>query len=407
MNNLDTLVNKVMEHRAKTLASKTGLVVLIEPVSRCNLACRYCAADGWKQNEKLRIIPKETLDDYLTKVADFIVRYNTAAYIAMHGYEPLQAGIETYVYVQDKVNELGIRDRVRLITQTNGVLMNDEWAEFFVKNDWRVGFSIDGPREYHDAMRVFQNGKGSYDLAMRGVKIYMEKSRSPVGIISTITSAYRKPSLDESVKIYYNWLLENNIGSTLLHIASVDPRNPFSKMIAMTDEEYAKWFITLYHIWANRNDGLRVSPFDHIIETMIKGSAPYKLCYLRNGCWRVVGINADGIIHLCDRYSYIGKHISEYKTLDDFLFKDPEMRKQALRPYMLRMYDNECSKCRYFKICQGGCTNEAIYNYYATGQAIFGVPQWTRTQHCTFYKALLSEIEKDLRSRGIELALAR
>jgi len=407
MNNLDALVNRVMKHRAKTLATKTGLVVLIEPVSRCNLACRYCAADGWKQNEKLRIIPKETLDDFLTKVADFIVRYDTRASIIMHGYEPLQAGIETYAYVQDKVNELGIRDRVKLLTQTNGVLMNDEWAEFFVKNGWGVGFSIDGPKEYHDAMRVFPNGRGSYDLTMRGIKIYMEKSGSSVGIISTITSVYRKPSLEESAKRYYNWLLENNIKSSILHIASIDPRNPFSKMFAMSDEEYAKWFIIVYRIWADRNDGIELVTFMDIIETMIKGAAPYRACYLRNGCWRIIGINTDGIMHLCDRYSYVGKHVSQYKTLDDFLFKDPELRKQALRPYMLRMYDSECSKCRYFKICQGGCTNEALYNYYATGQAIFGVPQWTRTQHCTFYKMLFNEIEKDLRSRGIELALAR
>jgi len=366
MNNLDALVDKVMEHRAKTLASKTGLIILIEPVSRCNLACRYCAADGWKQGEKLRKIPKEILDDFLTKVADFLVRYDTRASIAMHGYEPLQAGIETFAYVQDKVKELGIRDRVRLITQTNGVLMNEEWADFFVKNGWGVGFSIDGPKEYHDAMRVFPNGKGTYDLAMRGLRIYAEKSKSSVGIISTITAVYRKPSLEESAKRYYDWLLENNIKNPRLHIVSIDPRNPFSKMFAMTDEEYAKWFITLYHIWANRNDGIILEPFDDIIEAMVNGVASYGVCYLRNGCWRVVGINADGIMHLCDRYSYIGKHISQYKTLDDFLFKDPELRKQALRPYMLRIYDSKCSKCKYFKICQGGCTNEALYNYYAT-----------------------------------------
>ena len=44
--------------------------------------------------------------------------------------------------------------------QTNGTLVDPEWAEFFRENDVLVGISIDGPQVLHDAYRVNKGGKG-------------------------------------------------------------------------------------------------------------------------------------------------------------------------------------------------------------------------------------------------------
>ena len=35
--------------------------------------------------------------------------------------------------------------------QTNGTLIDEEWARFFKENEFLVGLSIDGPRELQDA----------------------------------------------------------------------------------------------------------------------------------------------------------------------------------------------------------------------------------------------------------------
>ena len=53
--------------------------------------------------------------------------------------------------------------------QTNGTLLDEEWAAFFKENDFLVGISIDGPREIHDAYRVNKGGQGSFDQVMRGL----------------------------------------------------------------------------------------------------------------------------------------------------------------------------------------------------------------------------------------------
>lgn len=43
--------------------------------------------------------------------------------------------------------------------QTNGTLLDDEWAVFLVGNQFLVGLSIDGPAKLHDAYRVDKKGE--------------------------------------------------------------------------------------------------------------------------------------------------------------------------------------------------------------------------------------------------------
>ena len=54
--------------------------------------------------------------------------------------------------------------------QTNGTLVDEEWAAFFKENDFLVGISIDGPRDMHDAYRVNKGGRGSFDQVIGGLE---------------------------------------------------------------------------------------------------------------------------------------------------------------------------------------------------------------------------------------------
>jgi uncharacterized protein len=55
--------------------------------------------------------------------------------------------------------------------QTNGTLLNDEWCEFLKENNFLVGLSLDGPRQFHDTYRVDKGGAGTFDRVMRGLQL--------------------------------------------------------------------------------------------------------------------------------------------------------------------------------------------------------------------------------------------
>ena len=72
--------------------------------------------------------------------------------------------------------------------QTNGTLIDDEWAAFFKEHDVLVGLSIDGPRELHDAYRVDKGGKGSFDRVMSGLG-FLQKHGVDWNALTTIHAA--------------------------------------------------------------------------------------------------------------------------------------------------------------------------------------------------------------------------
>ena len=95
--------------------------------------------------------------------------------IAWQGGEPTLMGLDFFrrsVELAEQYLQPG--QRAVYTIQTNGTLLDEEWAAFFREHDFLVGISIDGPREMHDAYRVNKGGKGSFDQVMRGLGVLRE-----------------------------------------------------------------------------------------------------------------------------------------------------------------------------------------------------------------------------------------
>jgi len=59
--------------------------------------------------------------------------------------------------------------------QTNGTLLDAEWAAFFLEHDFLVDISIDEPRDIHDANRLTKGGKGTFDQVMTGLDVLRDE----------------------------------------------------------------------------------------------------------------------------------------------------------------------------------------------------------------------------------------
>ena len=148
--------------------------LLIKPASGlCNLRCRYCFyCDITQKREQASygIMSLETLEAVIEKALEAA---RTECTIAYQGGEPTLAGLDFFrksIEMQKKHNRRKIT--IHNAIQTNGMVIDEEWARFFAENHILVGLSIDGTKETHDACRVDERGNGTYHQVMRAARLF-------------------------------------------------------------------------------------------------------------------------------------------------------------------------------------------------------------------------------------------
>ena len=136
--------------------------VLIKPASsKCNLKCEYCFYHDVANNRTVAdygFMSLEIVEEIIRKVLQFA---SGQATFSFQGGEPTLCGIDFFKSVIEMQNRLNTNNvNINNCLQTNGILVNSEWAEFLHDHNFLVGLSLDGPRDLHDKYRVDARGKG-------------------------------------------------------------------------------------------------------------------------------------------------------------------------------------------------------------------------------------------------------
>jgi uncharacterized protein len=107
-------------------------------------------------------------------------------HLTFHGGEPLLVGIDRLSrWCAEVRRRLANLELVAFSLQTNGTLIDDEWASMFREFQIDVGVSVDGPPEIHDAYRIDRHGRGSYRAVERGLKV-LDDHCVPYGVLCVI-----------------------------------------------------------------------------------------------------------------------------------------------------------------------------------------------------------------------------
>src|SRR5512139_459748 len=135
--------------------------------SACNLDCAYCLfldKDALYLGSKFRM-SETMLEQYIRQLIES--HQADTVNIAWQGGEPTLMGLDFYrraMALAEKYRRPGMTYLHTL--QTNGTLLNDEWAAFFKEHNFLVGISIDGPREMHDVYRQDKGVAPTFDKVM-------------------------------------------------------------------------------------------------------------------------------------------------------------------------------------------------------------------------------------------------
>ncbi len=150
--------------------------------NQCNLSCQYCYEFGADKVATPEGKPK-FMDLPTAKAAvDFLLQQaegRRSIHITFFGGETLMNFPllkQVVAYATERAAGQGCH--VDFSLTTNATLLTPAIIEFLSENHIGVTVSMDGPKDMHDQLRVFSNGRGSYDIIEPKVRALIQNHRT-------------------------------------------------------------------------------------------------------------------------------------------------------------------------------------------------------------------------------------
>lgn len=344
---------------------------LIKPASSsCNLRCRYCFYEDESENRSLKnmgLMSRETAEILLQRAFAEIEPGGTLSF-AFQGGEPTVAGLDFFRFFTQRARALR-PERVQLAfsIQTNGTLLDEEWAAFFHKEDYLVGLSLDGFKDCHDLHRLDAAGKPTWNRVTRALAV-LNRQRVKVNALCVVTArCARNPerAYRELKKLGFQYM---QFIACLDPIGSARGQEPYS----LTPELYGKFLCRLFDLWyrdweAGQYHSVRL--FDDYVHILLGDGA--STCAACGSCGGYFVVEGDGSVYPCDFYVLDAWRMGSLREQSLSELAGSENGRRFLRWGAQK--PEECAACRWRGICNGGCKNDWVtdaagnpHNYYCT-----------------------------------------
>jgi len=187
--------------------------------------------------------------------------------ILWHSGEPMTAGLPFF----ERAVEIAERHRPRDLSithsiQTNGSLINHEWASFFKAHAFSVGVSLDGPEWLHDDSRVDWSGRGTWRSTIRGIELLRLAGIEP-GILCVLTA---KTLLHPNeLFAFFEGLHVRWVG---FNVEEVENANVSSSLAMLPLDEvsarYRAFLERFFALWRRSGSPFAVREFDDIVNVI-------------------------------------------------------------------------------------------------------------------------------------------
>jgi uncharacterized protein len=337
----------------------------------CNLDCTYCYylhKEDLLGNQAGSRISDEVLEEfvrqYITGQEVESVTFN------WHGGEPALLGLDFFRKVVELERKYANGKRIENDFQTNGVLLDDAWCEFFKEHRFYVGLSIDGSKHLHDQFR------SGFDQVYRAARLLQkhEVPFNPLTVINRITAKH-------PVEVYK--FLTEDLGCTRLQwlpcvghkdFQRVAPRywtadripaigtpgaKPGNGLVtdwSVDPDDWGEFLCQTFDLWYKTGLGkVCVNWFESFVGQWM--GKPAQICTLAPVCGRsLLTLEQDGSLYSCDHFVY-----PEYRlgNLGDEDFNLAEAAYSAAqRQFGMNKRESlpdYCKQCKYNFACNGEC----------------------------------------------------
>ncbi|HEX9654167.1 MAG TPA: anaerobic sulfatase-maturation protein [bacterium] len=345
---------------------KFAFQIIAKPIGPiCNLDCQYCF-----YLEKEKLYPGNSDFRMPLDVLESFIRQKIAAQdvpeigFVWQGGEPTLLGVDYFRCVVELQKKYADGKAISNGFQTNGVLLNDAWCEFFAEHDFLIGLSIDGPRELHDRYRVYKGGQPTFDKVMRGLSCLKRHQVE----FNTLTVVQRDNS-HHPLEVY-RFLKEAGSGfmqfipivervttrptTNGLDLASPSMREEVTVSEWSVDaEQYGEFLCTIFDEWVKNDVGkCYVQLFDVALGIWMGLGA--NLCVFRETCGDALAIEHNGDLYSCDHYVYPENKLGNImeSPLASLVYSQQQRTFGADKQARLPSY---CLTCEVRFACHGEC----------------------------------------------------
>lgn len=357
--------------------------ILIKPASSaCNMACSYCFYQDVAQHREQAFEGMLSLADMERVIQAGMEYAEHICSFAFQGGEPTLAGLDFYrrvVELQQKYARPGVT--IRNAIQTNGMLVDEEWARFFAQQHFLVGLSLDGPADLHNLNRRDAAGEGTFNRVLRAAQL-MDKHGVEFNILCVVTGRNAR-SVEKIYRFYrkqgFRWLqfipclepMEQQRGEEKYHLSA---------------EGYGDFLIRLFDLWyedLRRGAYISIRHLDNWLSILL-GDRP-EACNMAGQCSVQFVVEGDGGVYPCDFYV-----LDEWRmgTVGEISFAEMQAGEVARRfvEASLRVPE-QCRACRWYGLCRNGCRRDRV---------VLPGGEIDQTCYCAAYRKFFSQRERQL-----------
>lgn len=334
--------------------------VLIKPASSaCNIRCSYCFYVDVSAHRKVKSFGKMTIETAKKMITNIFIDLEDGDELTLgfQGGEPTLAGLTYYKSIVGHVQQQTKKIVVHYSLQTNGLVINQSWCEFFKKNNFLVGLSIDGPAEFHNSYRLTPSGIGTFNRVMHTKRLF-DQYKIEYNVLCVLTD-----DLAQYPEQLFSFIKQEKISYIQLIpcLDDLDTTNEKNEW-AITPENFAFFYKKILELWLEelkKGVYFSIKLFEDLLNLFVGGRVT--ACGILGICQIQYIIEADGSVYPCDFYvtdefrmGYIQesglKELFEKEVSVDFLCKKPSLKEK-------------CVTCPFRKACNGGCKrmNDTVY----------------------------------------------
>ncbi|MBF0502450.1 MAG: anaerobic sulfatase maturase [Candidatus Riflebacteria bacterium] len=292
-------------------------------------------------------MPEALLERYI--VQRFEASPGPNIHFEWHGGEPTLLGLDyfrTITSLQHKCNPDG--RTVSNGLQTNGILIDSEWADFLAQNGFSVGLSLDGPEEFHDGFRKANDNGPTQSRVVRAFHLLKERR-----VFCNVLCVLHAKNTAEPDKLYDFF---RGLGvSYIQFLPLVGIGN-----VSAGPEAIGHFLCRIFDRWIKEDVGrMVIQIFDEALRPIY--GIPHALCIHRETCGDAAVLEHDGSFYACDHFvdpKHLIGNIQERRLSD--LANDPAMARfgKAKRETLPQF----CKECDVLSFCNGGCPKDRISN---------------------------------------------